>query len=298
MRVRNLIMILLLAIILPVSQLNAQQTVSQNQTVEVRLNDGNILIGTIIQQDSEEITLSSSTFGEMTLSRSTIKSITPITKSTALSNSRYGFANPNPSKYLLGSSSIPMEKGSVSFQSVWIFFNSFTYTPVEYFSITGGFEIISMFFGASGPYFYMLNPRVSFNVVDNLYIGGNIMYINSLKTTTTFSGLATLNANASYGTADHNITAGLGWGWVESQFSTKPIITVAGMTRLTKGLGLVSENWMIPSLINETGYYGIFSYGLRFIGEKTTIDLAFINNPDIFNAIIIGIPYVDFCVKF
>jgi hypothetical protein len=45
------------------------------------------------------------------------------------------------------------------------------------------------------------------------------------------------------------------------------------------------------------GYNGMHTYGIRFLAEKTAIDLAFINNPDIASAIIIGIPYVSFSVK-
>ncbi|MBE9480617.1 MAG: hypothetical protein IMY69_02855 [Bacteroidetes bacterium] len=42
----------------------------------------------------------------------------------------------------------------------------------------------------------------------------------------------------------------------------------------------------------------IFSYGVRFFGERISVDLGFINNKDIIEEIVIGIPYVDFVVKF
>jgi len=271
-----------------------------DQTAEVKLKDGTILIGKITSQTSEEIILSSTTFGEMTISRTSIKSIQILDQNVGSSSGRFNFPNPNPSKYLIGQSGIPMEKGSVAYQNVWIFFNSFTYTPIDFFSITGGFEIFSLFLRDKGPYIFMLNPKVSFNVIDDLYLGGNIMYINLLnKDSINFSGIATLNAFASYGNSDYNGTAAVGWGWVQGNFSEKPVITLSGMARLTNGLGLVSENWLIPNFINEEGgFYGIYSYGLRFIGEKTSIDLAFINNREIASVLFIGIPFLDFVVKF
>ncbi|MFZ5941058.1 MAG: hypothetical protein ACOYXB_10850 [Bacteroidota bacterium] len=300
MKTKKSFFVLLVSAIFLLSALPVQ---AQNQTsrylnkyVEVTLNDGNILIGQITSDSEDEIVLQSATFGEMVISRKNVSAIKNLEEKQA--SGKFGFENPNPSKYLIGQSGIPMEKGSVSYQNVWIFLNSFTYSPVEFFSITGGFEIISMFFGADGPYFYMLNPKVNFKVIDRLYLGGNILYVNSIRTTTSFSGLATLNAFATYGTADYNATAGVGWGWVEGNFSQRPVITIAGMARVTKGLGFVSENWMIPGLGEDGGYYRLYSLGLRFISQKSTIDLAFVNNADIFKAIFIGIPYLDFVVKF
>jgi hypothetical protein len=40
------------------------------------------------------------------------------------------------------------------------------------------------------------------------------------------------------------------------------------------------------------------SYGVRFFGKKLSVDLGFLNNRDLAEALIIGIPYVDFVVKF
>ena len=67
------------------------------------------------------------------------------------------------------------------------------------------------------------------------------------------------------------------------------------MTRIGKKTALVTENWLVP---NNANYEPIFSYGIRFFGETIAVDLAFINNWDIAQQLIIGIPYVNFVVKF
>jgi hypothetical protein len=87
----------------------------------------------------------------------------------------------------------------------------------------------------------------------------------------------------------------VGWGYIDKEFENRPIITLGGMTRLARGFGLVTENWFVPS---RSGYYPVISYGIRFMGEKITVDFAFLNNDDIFQEIVIGIPYLDFVVKF
>jgi hypothetical protein len=85
-------------------------------------------------------------------------------------------------------------------------------------------------------------------------------------------------------------------------FSPRPVLILSGMIRASKRIAFVSENWVVPKLDDNTtdsySYYGIYSYGIRFLGEKTSIDLAFLNNPDIAKELIIGFPWLDFVIKF
>jgi len=152
--------------------------------------------------------------------------------------------------------------------------------------------------GGEGPYAFFVNPKVSFKVADNFYMGGNILYANTLKTADEFGGLGTLNGFGTFGNKNNNITGALGWGWADGEFSSNPVITISGMTRVSKRIAFVTENWLIPVSDENSGYYGLFSYGIRFLGEKTSIDLAFINNPEIARGIIIGIPWLDFVINF
>ncbi|MCX7986219.1 MAG: hypothetical protein N2662_04720, partial [Bacteroidales bacterium] len=99
---------------------------------------------------------------------------------------------------------------------------------------------------------------------------------------------------ATYGNTDNNVTMGLGWGFIGEELAKRPVITISGMKRVSRKVGLVTENWIIPA----DGYKAVFSYGVRFFGEKIAIDLAFYNEKEIAQYLIIGIPYVDFVVKF
>jgi hypothetical protein len=139
-------------------------------------------------------------------------------------------------------------------------------------------------------------------VAKNFYLGGNILYANTIKTAENFGGLATLNAFATYGNKNNNLTGAVGFGWADGEFSPKPVVILSGMVRASKRIAFVSENWIVPTMDDESSdsytYYGVFSYGIRFLGEKISIDLAFLNNPDIAKEIIIGIPWLDFVINF
>jgi len=208
--------------------------------------------------------------------------------------------NANPYKYLLGNSAMPMEQFTGYYQNVWIFFNNVAFAFTDWFSLSAGFEIISILAQGQGPFIYNINPKITFPVIDRLYVGGNIMYINTIRRPEDFNfdGIASLNGFATYGTTNHNVTAALGWGWFNGEFSSEPVISVSGMTRVSDKIGFVSENWIVPNVGQDGGYYGVFSYGIRFLGDNTAIDLAFVNNADIADALIIGIPFLDFVVGF
>lgn len=159
-------------------------------------------------------------------------------------------------------------------------------------------EIMSLLAKGEGPYVFFINPKVSFRISDYFYAGGNILYVNSVRTVEKFGGLASLNGFFTLGNHNNNLTAGVGWGYAEGKFSSKPIITVSGMARASRRIAFVSENWIAPVGNEEGKLYGVFSYGIRFLGEKNSVDLGFLNNKDIAKGLIIGIPWLDFVINF
>ena len=293
----GLIMTLMVITLLPEKAIaQAEITGEISKIYQIALFDGSVFTGKLLSITNEEVIIESGSMTEIRLKKISIKSMI-LVSSFDQKKSGIWFPNPNPSKYLLGNSAIPLEKNTGYYQNTWIFFNTLSYAFTKNISVSGGFEIISLM-AKNGPYAFFINPKVSFKVADNFYAGGNILYANTIKTVDNFGGLGTLNAFGTYGNNNNNISAGVGWGYADGEFSGKPVVTLSGMARVSKRIAFVSENWLIPEVGSNDSYYGIFSYGIRFLGEKTSIDLAFINNPDIAKGIVIGIPWLDFVVNF
>ena len=84
------------------------------------------------------------------------------------------------------------------------------------------------------------------------------------------------------------------------------VITIAtfnGMTRISRRVMLITENWLIrykTADFPETIYGNefLFSYGARFIWPRLAVDVAFYNNAYIQEFLPIGVPYIDFVLKF
>ena len=72
----------------------------------------------------------------------------------------------------------------------------------------------------------------------------------------------------------------------------------------------MTENWFITISYDEEippeytatrtvrEFQCLISYGLRFFGEKLSVDLAFMNVPTTGEYFFPGLPYIDFVVKF
>jgi hypothetical protein len=267
---------------------NISEPVDSTKIYKIELKDGSIFIGNILQQDSVNLVLRTSSIPKIEIPVSKIKSIDEVDKSN-FKNDIYWYPNPHATRYFYGPSAIGLKKGEGYYQNTYLVLNSFNVGITDNISIGGGLELISTF-AERDPIFF-ITPKVSFKVAEKFHAGGGVLYA---RIPGDFGPLGTVFATGTYGTTDNNITGSLGWGFVDSEFSERPIITLSGMTRISKRAALVTENWLIPT----DGYYGLFSYGVRFFGEKIAVDLAFINNRDIAEAIIIGIPYVSFTVKF
>ena len=268
--------------------INVESPIDSTKIYKIELKDGSIFIGNILQQDSVNIVLRTSSIPKIEIPVSKIKSIDEVDKSN-FKDGGYWYPNPHATRYFYGPSAIGLKKGEGYYQNTYLVLNSFNVGITDNISIGGGLELISTFAGKD-PLFF-ITPKASFKVAEKFHAGGGVLYA---RIPGGLGSLGTVFATGTYGTTDNNITSSLGWGFVDSKFSEQPIITLSGMTRISKRAALVTENWLIPT----DGYYGLFSYGVRFFGEKIAVDLAFINNRDIAEVIMIGIPYVSFTVKF
>lgn len=261
---------------------------AENINYKITLIDGSEFVGHFVEKDSNTLVISTSSLPKVEIPFAQIKSILAI-DSSDMKNGVYWFPNPNATRYFFSPSAFNLKAGEGYYQNSYLFFNSINYGVTDFFSIGGGFEFISTLTG--NPIYY-LTPKVGFEVADNFSLGGGVLFLNvpdEANAGITY-GLGT------YGNRNDNVSLGIGWGFFDGNFASQPAITLSGMTRVKRKFSLVTENWFIP--FDSDSYYGLFSYGMRFFSEKIAVDLGFINNRDLSEELSLGVPYVDFVVKF
>ena len=195
--------------------------------------------------------------------------------------------------YCLPPTAIPLKQGEGYYQNIYLYVNMFNYGIINNLSIGAGFDIITMFARPDGEWNPMLNFNIKsgFRVSKNLHLAAGGLYI-------TMPGEFSAGILYGVGTAgnyNNNFTFGTGWGFVDGQFEQKPFIMFGGMARISERLWFVSENWVAP--IDNRDYYFLLSYGLRISSRRVAVDVAFVNSKDIFEFLVIGVPYVDVVIK-
>ena len=256
------------------------------------LFDGNEFVGNYLDHNDVSVSIKTNSIPKIDIPFDKIKAIDIVPQSN-MKDGSYWFKNPHPTRYLFTPSAFNLEKGEGYYQNTYIIFNSVAYGVTDFLSLGAGVELISLFAGNGGPIFFV-NVKGGGEIAKNFRLGANVLYVN---VPTVFDdeqeryGAFIGGGLATYGSLDHNVTAGVGYALAEGEFSSNPVFNLSGMTRIGKRTALVSENWIFAES-------ALFSYGIRFFGEKISVDLAFLNNGDIAEELVIGIPYVDFVVKF
>lgn len=281
---------LIFSLTLGYSQKTKKLQYTQMDTVsnyEVKLKDGSVFTGKFIETvgDTMYFNLASS---RLAIRKNELAGVRKI-RLGAFKEGTDWYPNPHHTRYLFGPSAFNLKAGEGYYQNIYGVINSVNYGVSDNFSIGGGTELISLFNGS--PFFGVFPKIGNINLGKNVYGGvGTLLLFGEGGFGGIGYGLVTM------GDEDRNFTFGAGGLFGSDGISSEgPILTFSGMYRLSRNIALISENWAV---VND-GVHPVFSYGVRFFGEKISVDVAFINNGDIFEEISpIGIPFLDFVYKF
>lgn len=267
------------------------------------MNDGNSIIGKVIDEDDNNFYIQSESLGDITLVRNQVKRVKTMIE---VAKGKAWFPNPHETRYLFMPSAFSLAKGEAYYQNTYILFNSINYGITDRFTLGGGFSILGLF-PTILPGQYILTPKYSAPMSDNFHFGGGLLLgfatnpsffsSSSNQIEVDFGGI--LYTMGTLGNREKNLTLGVGFAYGGGEVSRSPVITFSGMTRLGRKLSFVSENWWIPGTdVFDGGGTLVVSYALRIFGEKMSIDIGFFNQRDIFEVFPLGIPWLDFAYKF
>jgi len=263
--------------------------IDTTKTYQIELVDGTEFIGILLSLDSTNMEIKTSSIPKIQISLATIKKMKVIENKMVFKGAT-AIPNPNPTRYLFAPSAFNLKKGEGYYQNTYLVLNSINYGITDHFSIGGSLELISTFstIGKSWSPIYMFTPKIGYEVAKNVNVGAGLLIANmGLQ-----HGVQLAYGLVTYGNPENNVTLALSTGWAEGHYLKNPPITLNGMFRMGRRTSFITENWIVPSIGT------LYSYGVRFFGSKISVDLGFLNNKDIMKGILIGIPYVDFVVKF
>jgi hypothetical protein len=249
---------------------DSTQPGARDSVVEVRLRDGSVLYGRILAQDSIHFVLRTIGGTEVKVQRDLLASMR--VARGRLVNGEYWAPDPNGTRLFFTSTGRALGRGEGYISTYFLIFPFVAYGVTDRFTIAGGTPIIP---DAIGRAFYLApkltlheTPRSSFAV-------GALSFALTDRISDGTFGL--LYGVGTWGDRDNAVTAGAGWGYQwgngNSSASNAPVIVLGGETRVSRRVKLVTENWIYAG---SGSVGGLFSGGVRFIGDRLSADLGVI----------------------
>jgi hypothetical protein len=268
-------------------------TADSTRMYVLRTRDGSLFLGRLIRASVDSVYFVSAG-GPITVPRAAVVELRQVGRG-AMRAGVYWPPNPGDTRLFFAPTGRMLDKGEGYFSDTWLFFLNFVGGLTSRVTLGAGFSVFPT--SDLSQNILYLTPKVgliqttSFNLAAGALIGyagfsGFDEAANDVGSFGIVYGVGTA------GSPDGSVTVGLGFGYGGGGFGDNPIVMIGGEKRVARRVSLLSENYIVTGVTDGT----LVSYGLRFFGDRLSVDLAFINLPS--DPIFPGVPYVAFAVKF
>jgi len=264
------------------SDVRSRMTVPDSTHLQiVTLTDGSTIFGRIVSVSADTVSFQTGA-GTMQLSVKAIRDVRQISAEDVREGD-YWFPNPNSTRLFFAPTGQQLKQGEGYFSDYELFFPGVAIGVTDNISIGGG---ISLFPASASDQVYYVTPKIGFSPSDKVHLATGVLFAGTNGGTGgIYYGVGT------FGDGNGSVTVGGGYGFAGGKIQSKPVGMLGAEYRISRRLGIVTENYLLPVADNNV----LYSFGFRFMGEKLTTDLALAN---VSGSQIIGIPYVDFVFRF
>ena len=261
------------------------------QVQVIRLRDGSSIVGRVTDLGTDSVRFAAAG-GTLSIARLDIVEVREVAKASMRKGEVWP-VSPNATRLFFAPTGRMLDRGEGYFNDTYLFFVSVQGGLSSRFNLGGGMSLLPLDDFTDNVLF--ITPKVGVVATPkfNMAVGGLAGWVGGLADEGENSSFGILYAVGTAGSHDQSLTFGTGVAYAGGQFADRPVVLLGGESRLGRRISFVTENYLIPN----DDVNGVISYGLRFFGEKISVDLAFWNAPgeEMFFP---GIPYVAFSVKF
>ena len=258
----------------------------------VRMRDGTTFIGRITTFTAATITIATSS-GTFTVDRARIDGVTEV----GADRVRDGFiwdANTHQTRLLFSPTAFPLDRGEGYYANFWIFLSTVAVGVTDRFTVGAGLTTFATTDFTNNLFFFL--PKYTVVQRERFAAAVGVLAMSVPSWDAERVSLGIIYGVTTFGEPDGHLTLGAGWGYVEDRIADRPVLTVGGLKRSSRRIALITENWIFPS---DDGFRALATYGIRFLGERLSADLAFANAVGGGAQILVpGIPLVGFAFKF
>jgi hypothetical protein len=238
--------------------------VQPGSSVAVRLRDGSLVYGRLELLGADSVVVLA-TSGRMAFVRASVREVrdagAPHKKDDG--TIEYWFLNPNSTRLVFGPTGRTLDRGEGYFADYDILIGSLAVGLTDRITIGVGGLLVAE------SQFWFVTPKVGvvrgedFNLAVGALVGG--------WGSESVAGVGFVAGTL--GSPDKSLTLGVGNGFTGSGPARDQIFMLGGELRVARRISLMTENYFTTASSDA-----VVSYGLRILGEKVSVDIAFFNS--------------------
>lgn len=228
------------------------------QAYSVEVLSGTAFTGVLATTGPEELSFQTKDLGIVTIKRANIRQLTALTAEQTQKGYDY---QGNGNRLFFAPTARNLRKGEGTVQSIDIFLMGVNYGITDNLSMGALFTWIP---GAGSDNLFALTPKASFAAGEKTRIGAGALIFFQGGTNFTLA-----YGNATYGSADNNLTAGVGYAFVGGNYVNTPVFMLGGAKRISRRVSLLNETYILnvsDSYERSTLVGGIA--GVRVSGQR------------------------------
>ncbi|GAB2458541.1 hypothetical protein GCM10011375_07890 [Hymenobacter qilianensis] len=234
---------------------------SLGQMYSVELRTGTSFVGRLVAQRAGEYEFQTTDLGRITVQRANIKTMQPLTSDQA---GKGWEPVGNGTRLFFAPTARTLRQGEGYVQDINIFFVGANYGITNNIAIGG---LVGLVPGA-GLNILAVTPKVGVAVTEKFSVGAGVLFASVFGETGGIGyGLGT------YGTADNNVTLGLGYLFADGEVESSPVVVLGGATRISRRVSLLNETYIV-----DGGFGGLA--GLRIAAARLSGSLGILYGTD------------------
>lgn len=203
------------------------------QTYSVELRSGPSFLGTLRAATDRDLTFDTQDLGVVTVQRANLRQLLPV----SVEQARRGYDDVgNGTRLFFAPTARNLRRGEGYVQDIDVYLVGANYGITDNISLGVLVPIVP----GLGLNVFAVTPKVSVPVADKFRVGAGLLYANAFG-----YGAGIGYGVATYGTADTNLTAGLGYAFGSGEASSTPVVVVGGAVRVSRRLFLIDETYIV-----------------------------------------------------
>jgi hypothetical protein len=238
------------------------------RTYQVELRNGTQFRGVLTALSLDNLEFDTQDLGHLIVARANLNQLRSLDGPARLGLRRGYYDIGNGNRLFFGPTARNLRQGEGVVQDVWIYLAGVNYGITDNISVGGYLSVLPGL--APENQLLLLTPKVSLPLREDLHVAAGVLYMRIPDFDDGGFGVGLLYGALTSGSADNNVTVGLGYGFASGGVGSTPTLLLGGQRRISRRVSLLTENYIIAN----SGAGAIGLYGLKLNWRRTNLGIA------------------------